>query len=265
MQNRKKINNQKCDDFVCFAKIANCCLKISKNRYSKTFNRQFTFFDRYNQINVWNKKISTIVCSFSSLKLSIFIATLKQIFKSSLIFEIIISQKNFHFSIYTSKTVSKSKKNESIQCFFISSKLSFQTFESKYQKKFIQKFSKFCSFFINEFVEKLIVTCTSFSQKLSIFFAISRNLISNTKTISQIDSSKRSNFLITTFEITFEYAKNTSNSIAKIAKIAKIFAKSIANIRIQIVRFRIKLEIERTIFQLSTFEFALKSIKKISI
>ena len=80
-----------------------------------------------------------------------------------------------------------------------------------------------------------------------------------------IVSLKHSNFSIMTFDITFEYAKITSNSFTKIAKIAKIFAKSIANIQIQIVYIREKMKIEQTIFQLSTFEFALKSMKKFSI
>ena len=69
------------------------------------------------------KKKSTIVCSFSSLQSSISTATSNRIFDSTLIFEIVISQKNSHLSDHTSKTVSKSKKNESTQCSSISSKL----------------------------------------------------------------------------------------------------------------------------------------------
>ena len=45
MQSRKKINNQKCDDFVCFAKIANFCSKKYENNFANRFVEIFEFFD----------------------------------------------------------------------------------------------------------------------------------------------------------------------------------------------------------------------------
>ena len=85
------------------------------------------------------KKKSAIACSISSLKSSISTATSKQIFEFALTFEIVISQESSHFSVHTSEIVSESKKNESTQCFSISSKSSSQTFESKHQEISIQQ------------------------------------------------------------------------------------------------------------------------------
>ena len=158
-----------------------------------------------------NEKKSTIndsLFAFALQKFDIFIATSKQIF------ELIL--KNTHFSIYTSKTVSKSKENKSIQCFNISSKSSFRTFESKFQKISFKEFLNICSFLLNNTVNS---TC--------------------------------------------EIAKKST--IVLFTKNAKFIAKWFTAFRIQTVRIRVKLEIERTIFQLSTFEFASKSMKKFSI
>ena len=186
-----------------------------------------------------------------------------------MIFEAMISLKNSHFSFHTSETVSESKKNKSIQSFFVSSKSTFfQTFESEHQEIFIQKTVISSSFRFHAFksvcrAEKKStvknVTTLFVSQELQIFAQ------KNTKTISQIDSSKRSNFLITTFEITFEYAKSASVFFTEIAKVAEIIKSSIANIRAQTARIRVRIEIERAIFQLSTFESASKFVKKFSI
>ena len=210
--------------------------------------------------------------SFVSFELQISIATSKQIFESTLIFDVIILQECIHFSIHTLEIVSESKKNKSIQCFFISSKSSSRTFKSELQKIFVQKFSNICSFLSNntvnstsEIAKKSAITYSFSSQKSSIFFAISKNLITNTIIFLQFVSSNCSNFLIATFKITTKCMKNTSISFTESAKVAKIIEKSFAKIRIQIVRIRVKLKIERTIFQLSTFEFASKSMKKFSI
>ena len=114
---------------------------------------------------------------------------------------------------------------------------------------------------VSESKENESIQCFFTSQKSSILFATSRNLITNAIIFLQFVSSNCSNLSIATLNITSKCTKNTS----KIAKIAEIFAKSIANIRIQIVRIRIKMKIERTIFQISTLEFASKSMKKFSI
>ena len=222
-----------------------------------------------------NEKKSTIDNSFfafASQKFDIFIATSKQIFESTLIFEIVILQENTRFSVHTSEIVSKSKKNKSVQCFFISSKSSFRTFESNFQEISVQKISDICSFFSNdttnstsEITKKSSITCSFSTQKSSIFFATSRNFVTNTNIFLQFVSFKNLHFSITISEITSKNVEIISDSITKIAKIVEIFAKSIANIRIQIVHIRIKIKIKRTIFQISTFEFASKLMKKFSI
>ena len=83
---------------------------------------------------------------FDSSKLQIPIATSKQIFESTLIFETVVSSKISHLSFSASETVSESMKNTSIQCSFISSRSSSsQTFESEFQEISVWKFSEFCS------------------------------------------------------------------------------------------------------------------------
>ena len=183
-------------------------------------------------------------------------------------FETINSLKRSNSLFFTFENVFIRMKNESFQCSFIQSQNSIQD-DLKIE---IQKFSVIDLFFtsftsetICEFVEKSIVTCSSFSQKSSISFTTSRNFVTNTNVFLQIVSFKNLHFLITTSEIAFENAKSTSNSITEIAKIAKIFAKSIANIRAQIVRIRVKRKIEYSNFKLQTLNSTSKSMKKISI
>ena len=216
--------------------------------------------------------VLTKIFSFVSSELQVSIATSKQKFEFTMIFETVISLKNSHFSYIAPETVLKSKKNESIQCFFISLESSSQTFESKFQEISVQKSSDICSFFskntvnsTSEIAKKSSITCSFSSQKSSILSATSKNFVINTNVLLQFVSFKDLHLSITTFEITSKNVETTSDSITEIAKIVEIFAKSIANIRIQIARIRVKLKIERTIFQKSTFEFASKSMKKLSI
>ena len=51
-------------------------------------------------------------------------------------------------------------------------------------------------------------------------------------------------------------------TIVLFAKDAKFISKRFAKIRVFVVRIRVKIEIERAIFQLSIFEFASNSMKK---
>ena len=144
----------------------------------------------------------------------------------------------------------------------------FRTFESEFQKIFVQKISDICSFSSNNTVnstcktkKKSTIECSFSSQKLSIFFATSKNRIANTIIFLQLVSSNCSNLSIATFKITSKCTKSAS----EIAKTAKIFAKSIANIRVQTVRIRVKRKIECSNFKLQTLNFTSKSMKKISI
>ena len=152
------------------------------------------------------------------------------------------------FRFHAFKSVCKAKKKSAIKdvtTLFASQKL--QISVQKFQKIDVQKHSVVNSFFTSstseatcEFVEKSTVTYSSFSQKSSTFFATSRNFVTNTKISLRLVSFNCSSFSIATFEITSKCTKSAS----EIAKIAKIFAKSIANIRIQIIRIRIKMKIE---------------------
>ena len=87
-------------------------------------------------------KKSTVIdlfASFVSQEFDIFVATSKQIFESTMIFETIISSKNSHFTFNISEIASKSMKNESNQCFSVSLFLFSQMFQSERQKFAIQK------------------------------------------------------------------------------------------------------------------------------
>ena len=216
-----------------------------------------------------NEKKSIFDDSLASSESQTFIATLKQKSEFAMIFEAMTSLKNSHLSFSTSKIVSESMKNISIRCSAVSSKsASSQTFESKHQEISIQKtvissslrfhaFKSVCRAEEKSAIKN--VTILSVSQELQI------SVQKNTKTISQIDSSKCSNLLITTLEITFEYAKNTSNSITEIAEAAEIFAKSIADIRAQTARIRARREVENSNLKLQTLNFTSKSMKRFSI
>ena len=61
-------------------------------------------------------------------------------------------------------------------------------------------------------------SCSSFSQKLSIYFPTSRNLVTDTRIFLQFVSSKDSNFSITTFKISSKRVKNTCVRICKHCK-----------------------------------------------
>ena len=220
------------------------------------------------------KKKSIVMNSLVSSELQTSTATSKQKFEFAMIFETVISSKESHFSSIASEIVSKSMKNKSTQwsTFLSRSKSSSRTFESEFQKISVQKTFDICSFLSNntvnstsEVARKSIITCSLSSQKSSTSFATSKNLITNTITSLQFVSSNCSNLSIATSKITSKCMKNTSISFTKFAEVAKIIKNSLAKIRTQIARIRVKLEIERAIFQLSTLESASKSMKKFSI
>ena len=155
-------------------------------------------------------------------------------------------------------------KNKSFQCFFISSQDSIQeNFKINIQKHFIINlfFTNFTFKLICESEKTLTIVCSFSSQKSSTLFAISKIFVTNVIIFLHFVLFKNSYFSITMFKITSKNVEIISISFTKIAKITKIVEKSIANIRIQIVHIRVKIKIERIIFQISTFEFASKSIK----
>ena len=201
---------QHCDEIFNFKKSFR---KHKNDQHSKKHVKSFRFENNAIKLLCTIEKKSIVMNSFVSSELRISIATSKQIFELTLIFEIIISQKCIYFSIHTLEIVSKSKKNKFTQCFFILLKSSFRTFESEFQEISVQKTSNICSFFSNNTI----------------------------------------------------HSANTSVSFTKFTEIAKIIENSFAKIRIQTVRIRVKLKIERTVFQLSAFEIASKSMKKFSI
>ena len=173
---------------------------------------------------------------------------------------------NSSFRFHAFKSICKAKKKSTIEnVTILSVSQELQIFAQKFQKIDVQKHSTVNSFFtsftsktICEFVEKSVVTCSFFSQKSSISFATSRNLITNTIISLQFVSSNCSNLSIATFKITSKNTKITSDLFAKNAKI-------IVDIRVQIAHIRVTMKIERTIFQISTLESASKSMKKFSI
>ena len=180
--------------------ISNSSLSINTLK-SKCENEKKLIFD--------NSSISSI-----SQKFEIFIATSKQIFESTMIFETIISSKISHLSFSASEIVSKSMKNTSIQCSFTSSKSLFsQTFESEHQEIFIQKFSEFCSFFSIDTVKSIC----EIEKKSAVIeaFALQASHISFTTSRSQkvfdITSSKNSNLSTETLKVVSESMKNESN------------------------------------------------------
>ena len=220
----------------------------------------------YFSINAVNLVCEIKKTSFVSHKSSVSLDRFqKSIFEFAIAFRTIILLKRSSFSIFTFETISKSieialfqttKINE-MTCRHCDEIFNFKkSFREHKREQHAKKFV-ICSFLLTNTVnstckteKKSTIACSFSSQKSSIFFATFASIL-----------SKCSNFSIATLKITSKCTKNAS----KIAKTAKIFAKSIANIRVQIVRIRIKMKIERTIFQISTFEFASKSMKKFSI
>ena len=107
------------------------------------------------------------------------------------------------------------KKNKSIQCFFVSSKSSSRTFQSKHQKIDIQKHSIICSFFSNnivnstrEIVEKLtIISIAKISKLIS-----KQNVEWRFRIVYLFTKLKisRLNFSLNTFVIISKEIKNVS-------------------------------------------------------
>ena len=164
------------------------------------------------------------------------------------------------------KSVCKAKKKSTIKN--VTTLLASQELQisaQKSQKIDVQKhsavnssFTNFTSETIREFVEKSAVTCSSFSQKSSISFATSRNLVTDTKISLQFISFKSSHLSITTLKITSKDTKTTSDLSAENAKI-------IVDIRAQIAHIRVRIEAERAALQISALESASKSMKRLSI
>ena len=202
-----------CDEIFNFKKSFR---KHKSEQHSKQHVKNFRFENNAIKLLCTIEKKLVVMNSFVSFELQIFIATSKQIFESILIFEIIISQKSIHFSVHTLETVSESKKNKSIQCFFISSKSSFQTFESEHREISVQEFSDICSFFSNnivnstcEIVEKLIIISIAKISKL----ISKQNVEWRFRIVYLFTKLKtfRLNFSLNTFVIISKIIKNVSN------------------------------------------------------
>ena len=124
----------------------------------------------------------------------------------------------------------------------------------------------FNSFFFSIFAtestcktSKKLVVMKSFDQ-----FSFSQTFESEHQKISdQKFLNSNSFFSIDTVDLTCEIAKKSTTVL--FAKNAKFNSKRFAKIRVFAVRIRVKLEIERTIFQLLSFESASKSMKKFEI
>ena len=157
---------------------------VRETHVKKFVKNSFFSIDTFDSICETIKK-STIIdlfVSFVSQKLDISIATLKHNFEFVIIFETIISSENSHFSSNASKTVSKSMKNESNQCFFAQMFSFFRTFEIIHSEICVQKFSKFCTFFTNR-TFNLVCETLKISTIVS-FFSVSFTTLS--KQISKI-------------------------------------------------------------------------------
>ena len=192
---RKHVREQHAKKF-----INNSSLSINTLK-SKCENEKKSTFD--------DSSISSI-----SQEFEISIATSKQIFESTMIFETINSSKISHLSFNASKIVSKSMKNTSTQCSFTSSKSLFtKTFESKHQEISVWKLSEFCSFLsidtiksIYEIEKKSTVIETFVLQVSHISFTTLQSQIT-----FEIISQKSSNLSIETLKVISESTKNESN------------------------------------------------------
>ena len=239
-------------------------------------------------------KKSTIIdlsASFALQKFNIFAATLKQIFESTMIFETVISSQNSHFTFSASEIVSESMKNESNQYFSVSLFSFFQTFESEHQQFYVQKFSKFCSFFTNftsklicevekklTIIETFVLQVSFISQKSFTFFSIFKRNCS----ICRIDVSsvKEHYFEFFSCRETLRYRLEQQlirrahqreqkiqkqielieQKFQKQTKIEKIISQSIKNFHLIISAINFVCEIERMSFA----SHKLKSTRKIT-
>ena len=223
------------DFAVAFTKSKVNCSKITCIRCDSNFNFKEKFRKHVREqhakkhINSSSLSINTLKSECEDEKKStfddssvssisqeseIFIATSKQIFESTMIFETITSSKISHLSFSASEIVFESMKNTSTQCLFTSSKLSSsKTFESEHQEISVWKSSEFCSSLsidtvksICEIEKRSTIIETLVLQAQHISFAISRSQIA-----FEITSSKSSNLSTETFKVVSKSTKNESN------------------------------------------------------
>ena len=145
----KNASNQKITNIRAICKFCEQNLNFNRKLYEHIRNHEIlklvkNFYFSINAVNLIYKtmKKSTVIdlsASFVSQKFDISAATSKQIFESTMIFEAVISSKNSHLTFSASEIASKSMKNESNQCFFVSLFSFFQMLESERQKFAIQK------------------------------------------------------------------------------------------------------------------------------
>ena len=151
---------------------------VREQHAKKFINNSFLSIDTVKSICEIEKK-SIVIETFAlqtSQKFDIFIAISKPKFEFIMIFDTISSLKNSYLFFNTLEIVSKSRENMSTQCFIMSSKSSsFQTFESKRQEIFAQKFFIIDAFFSNDTIK---------SKSFNLFLFFKRNCF-----ICQIDVS----------------------------------------------------------------------------
>ena len=208
----------------------------------------------------------------ASPELQASIATPKQKSESTMTPEAVTSLKDPHLSYIAPETVLESEENESTQCSFTSPEPSPQTFESELQETSVQESPDTCSPLskntansTSEVAEKSSVTCPPPPQEPPTPPATPRNLVIDTDVLLQPVSPKGLHLSITTSGITPKDAETTSDSVTETAEAAEIFAESIASIRTQAARIRVRLEAERAALQESALEFAPKPMEEFSI
>ena len=174
--------------FATFSQIFESASIFESIISSECLNFSFLTFE-YISKSTKNAFIQRLFDSLISQEFEIFIATSKQIFESTMIFEIITSSKNSSLSFNASKIVSKSMKNISIQSFIIDAFLSNDTVKS------------ICE------IEKKSTIIETFALQIShISFTISRSQL-----VFEIISSKNSNLSIETFKVISKSMKSASN------------------------------------------------------
>ncbi|KAG7009247.1 hypothetical protein G7Y79_00003g011150 [Physcia stellaris] len=194
------------------------------------------------------------------------IATPKQKSESAMTSEAVASLEDSHLPSHTPETVSEPEENRSTQSSSAPPESAPpQTFESEHQGISIQKTA--ISSPLRSHASKPVcraeeksaakdVTALPASQELQ------TPAQKDTETTSQTDSSKRSNLLITTPEITSEYAESASVPPTETAGAAEATKSSIAGIRAQAARIRVRIEAERAALQLSALEPAPKFVER---
>ena len=110
IESSKTATCRHCDEIFNFKKSLR---EHKSEQHSKKRVKNFSLENNAAKLLCAIKKKSVVMNSLASFELQTSIATSKQIFESTLIFDVVISQKCTHLSVHTLETVSESKKNKS--------------------------------------------------------------------------------------------------------------------------------------------------------